>query len=728
MQKLLTICAAGCIALVATADTSIRHLEDTYLQSDGSQAVNLGYYANPKTRIEVVFTPVVTNGTLYVCGSAWSSGSDFQEGVFIQNGNVNFVCGDVFSGDGAFGLGSGVKATHSRFTGILDVKGLTAKLMSGDAVVWSKAIDASRVTKTDNLPMHVFANPHGSVSSLADKCSVKLYSFAVYDDDVLVRDLVPYGRGAVTGLLDRCSGKVYEKTVGNAFVLGTDDGYVRSDREKNGGQWLDAGCRAGPNTKIEVDFQMMRTNAQHRIFSGAHVDEGGLVTAFYINGGGEFAWAWQNGTGNWTSTKCKADTARHVFTIDSPNGTVELANADGTVEYSDVVSTVRSNTGSQNLRLFGSVETNGTGGVNYTNHSSVRIYGMKIWESGNLVRNFSPRIVGGEPGLYDLVHDVFYGCEMAKPSGALYAGGAIACDSASAGDAYLESYGSQMIDTGYCSKRSTRIEADFSMTQSSGTQYIFAGINTEGNTWSVAHNIGLYYQLNNGNKTLPFRYWDGSATKALGPLTSLARPTMRMDTVLDLKGAKGRWLIGGNWIEKNLSLPASTDNPAKLQIFARNGGKDCSRIRLYSFAIYEDDVLQHSYSPCEMDGVAGLWDCVEGVFLCNTRAADGSGFKLCGAGTGGSGMVFLEHPQSCSVNYGESTTLSAFAPGAVGYIWLKNGEIIEGATGRTLEVFHSKGGRTDAYQCLAHYNLFGYGLSDTASVENVPQGLTVIFR
>ena len=194
-------------AISASADSAeplhIRHLADTYLQSDGTQAINLEYYANPKTRVEVVFEPVSTNGTSYVFGSAFSSASDFQEGLYMQNGEVNFICGDLWSGTGnAWGLGSGVKATRSRFTAILDVKGSSATLKSGDSIVWSKAIASTR-TKTDNIPLHVFANPHpyresGSlVLNPRDFASVKLFSLAAWDDDVLVRDLVPYGRGGV---------------------------------------------------------------------------------------------------------------------------------------------------------------------------------------------------------------------------------------------------------------------------------------------------------------------------------------------------------------------------------------------------------------------------------------------------------------------------------------------------------------------------------------------------
>ena len=79
---------------------------------------------------------------------------------------------------------------------------------------------------------------------------------------------------------------------------------------------------------------------------------------------------------------------------------------------------------------------------------------------------------------------------------------------------------------------------------------------------------------------------------------------------------------------------------------------------VYSFAVYEDDVLTHRYTPCVENGVAGV---------------------------DGGGMAFTEHPQGGRLSRGHTLTLTAFAPGAAGYQWLKNGAIVEGATGRTLE-------------------------------------------
>ena len=71
---------------------------------------------------------------------------------------------------------------------------------------------------------------------------------------------------------------------------------------------------------------------------------------------------------------------------------------------------------------------------------------------------------------------------------------------------------------------------------------------------------------------------------------------------------------------------------------------------------------------------------------------------------------------------------NAFAPGAAGYQWLKDGEVVEGATGQTLEVAYGKGGTTNVYQCVSHYATFGYGVSDEAHVVNERIGLIISVR
>jgi hypothetical protein len=164
-----------------------------------------------------------------------------------------------------------------------------------------------------------------------------------------------------------------------------------------------------------------------------------------------------------------------------------------------------------------------------------------------------------------------------------------------------------------------------------------------------------------------------------------------------------------------------------LRIGSRGDGRYCSIFRLYSFAIYEGGDLVHYYTPCATNGVIGLWDSCDKVFKANTRESDAV-FLIGGAGVSGGGMTFLEQPQGCVVKRDQTAVLSAYAPGAVGYQWLKNGEIVEGATGPTLEVSYGTSRKADTYRCISHYAVFGYGVSEEAVVEKQRDGMRIILR
>ena len=212
--------------------------------------------------------------------------------------------------------------------------------------------------------------------------------------------------------------------------------------------------------------------------------------------------------------------------------------------------------------------------------------------------------------------------------------------------------------------------------------------------------------MNNGNRSINFRHWNSANNNTTWPVINDSRATPeRYKAVMDLLGGKG-YLYKSGTLQKtiNVALPGGDfKNTAPLRILStQSDGNNCGYGRLYSFAIYEDDVLVHRYVPCVENGVAGVWDSVGKRFFGNYRTADGKGFELHGAGVDGGGMVFTEHPQGGRLSRGHTLTLTAFAPGAAGYQWLKNGAVVEGATGRTLEVAYGEGGTTDMYQCVSY--------------------------
>ena len=725
----LAALATGAFADAATG--RIRHMADTYLQSDGTQIIDTGYIASTNMRVEVVFEPInpdFTKYTRYVWGSnasASSSGAaQMRFSTYVQNNDAAKRYGGVMFISGASSNTTwqgGISATRSRIKAVLDYRNRVIEQWSGDVKCWNGTPNNPGF-ESAGFPVVLFGTCQNANAAPTPSFIGRIYSFAIYDKGVLVRDMVPYGRGAVTGMLDRCSGKVYTKTRGNAFVLGTDDGYVRSDRAKlGGGQWLDTGFYADPQTKIEVDFRFMDPSTkQQRVFG---VDQGPFVCVLYINGSGSLAWGLQDDVGNW-QPMIAADTARHTFTLDGPNSTIRLAGSDGTVQWEGTVGTTRTKTTCAPITVFGGTSTNGTGAAILTNPGSVCIYGMKIWNGATLVRDYVPRVVDGVEGLYDRENGTFVTVDTTKSRARLSSGGDVECVATSGTladsmDAYLMDVGGQAIEPGYTVARNMRFEIDFAMDCFHGTQFLYG---TDMN--------GIYYQLSSGNRNVSGKIRNSSGGTNWPQLNDGKATPARYRVTADYKNSKIQFKYPNGTIKETaITLPA--EFPAAQQtmlIMHTRAGGGGSLARVYSFAVYEDDVLTHRYTPCVENGVAGMWDSVGKRFLGNSKTADGKGFTFHGAGMDGGGMAFTEHPQGGRLSRGHTLTLTAFAPGAAGYQWLKNGAIVEGATGRTLEVAYGEGGTTDTYQCVSHYDLFGYGASEVAQVENLPSGTAVIIR
>ena len=745
-RKLAALLAVG-VAVGAYADgatSRIRYIADTYLQSDGTQIIDTGYIASTNMRVEVVFTPLerqYSTYTRYVWGSnAGSAPASLRCSTYVQcndatkmNGAVSFITG---ASTNTNWQGGSSPSTRARYKAVFDYRNRVIEMWSGDTKVYN-ATPNNPGFETDNCSLVIFGARQQAAATPTPSFKGRVYSFVVYDKGVLVRDMIPYGRGAVTGLLDRCSGKVYTKTRGNAFVLGTDDGYIRSDRAQRSGQYVNTGWYMTPQTKIEVDFSMLELSTTWQCVFGSLKGTGHLC-ALVLDGSKKFSWALaDNDAYSWTSTGIAGDSARRTFTLDLPNATVTLATTAGT-EYTGTIAAVPTVTATAPLVLFGRTQTNTTGVVTYGGQSSARIYGVRIWNNGTLVRNYVPRIVDNEEGLYDTVNGTLNSADLSGSSSTgkfrLTAGGDIECAAAvgtvaANADAYLQGRKSQGIQTDYYTSRKSRLEIDFGISAYEGTEYFFGAVATTlGNT----NNVGMYYQKGStgSNRNIQFRYWKGTTTDWPNIGESSASP-VRYKAVMDLTEAKG-YLYKTGVLKKTstLNLPSGNfQNTAPLRIMStQSDNGNCGYGRLYSFKIFDDGVLVHHYMPCVERGVAGVWDSVGKQFLGNYKTTDGKGFELHGAGVDGGGMVFTEQPQGGRLSRGHTATLTAFAPGAAGYQWLKNGQIVEGATERTLEVSYGASGTADTYQCVSYYNLFGYGASAEAQIENLPSGTAIIFR
>ena len=131
-----------------------------------------------------------------------------------------------------------------------------------------------------------------------------------------------------------------------------------------------------------------------------------------------------------------------------------------------------------------------------------------------------------------------------------------------------------------------------------------------------------------------------------------------------------------------------------------------AKARIYSVRIYELDELKHEFIPYDgcWGGNAGFYDTVTGDIISN-----GSSFTFGGAGADhGQLKAYVKPGYNDKIGYTESTTLTAYAPGATSYRWLCDGKPVEGGEDGILVVAWTHGGvaqvsgfKVHTYQAVA---------------------------
>ena len=710
------------VSFETVAAATVADMADTYLESDGSQAIDTGWRASGKTKVVIDFECANTNGTRYVFGSAGST-LPFSAGLYFQAGaNIAFAMGDAENNSVYKNFGSKAPPTFSRYTATLDCASGTATLAGAGKTI-EMDVSSQMRTATNDLTLAVFARH--TANGYENRFIGRIYAMQIFDDGELVRDLIPYSFGGVTGFYDRVNGVVYGnvQSEGNPFVLGTGDAYALGSSAKP--VYIDTGFTPDCKTKVEFDFALCSTNSGPRPFGV--IATSGLCWGMYVTTAGEIAYTVRSKNNNGATTKIDADSSRRVLTLDGPGNSAVLADADGEILFEGTLSQkpVTNERAAKSLVVFG-----GNAACGYSNAADVKVYGMKIWDDGKLVRDFTPRIVNGVSGLWDAQNSKFYtpetGCRLAV-GGAVECAGAGGIGAAASADAYLEAAeAGPILDTGYRFKKNSRIVLDYAFVATNDTAARFALDARSGSSYPC---LGFYNQ----NGGIRFRYFNGSDAAFDSANSAVQWNFTRHVYDIDLSTGERTITQDGTVVKSDtFAIPSSFDVGASIVLFGRRtddgtGVQDPQALRVYSLKIYEDGNLVRDFTPAVLDGKAGLYDPLTGAFAGNVNASDKSDFSIHGGGSDGNGLMFSKHPQSCTVSVDGSSTLSAHAPGATGYQWLKDGELIPGATGRTLDLEWEKASAA-SYQCLAFYAIAGYGVSNTATVENTRRGMVIILR
>lgn len=446
--------------------------------------------------------------------------------------------------------------------------------------------------------------------------------------------------------------------------------YVQSD---GGAHWIDTGFKPNQNTGIIAKFQLLSSTVnQTPIYARTAMN----VAAFGVFIDASSKWTADYGTKRFTGTT----SAQSLINLNFNKNVVKLNDESYTFD----TQTFQSNS---NLTIFGR-NTGGT--VQYT--AKMKLYSCEIYDNGTLIRNFIPCKNSSETiGLYDIVNSQFYtnvgtggvftaGPEVPKSTGisinCLGSNKVVDIDDVQLQELskdtewifqfvpapklpsgyteleYIQSSGTQYIDTGFKPNQDTRVVTKFDMMQTD-------------TTWRKLWGSG------SGSYNLDFALWNSGTTKLqsyYGTKTNDAVPITDMS--LNVDANKNIWKYSGETItfDKNNFTCAYS-----MYIF--NVNKDNSpaylpgMMKLYLFKIYDNDVLVRDFIPCKNpSGTVGLYDSVNNQFYQNA----GSGTFIAGPeipsieDKGGPFWRFMGHQQAQATSYDDNPSSPFYVGNPIG--------------------------------------------------------------
>ena len=696
-----------------------------YVVSDGTAGMNARIHATADMMAEVDYAMVEPEAQARLFGSDPGGSVGLNACVYLGGDKViTFAWGATrqFVRATYAGTSTFIVADTARHTAVLDLYNRRVNYRTGKTTVYSYDIssDADNLKARSNNPLTLFSAANGANgTSFTQFSKMRIYGARIYQAGTLVHDYRPCVKGGIAGFKDAVDGAFITGEKPEAFTAGAaveriaDDACLVTDLANKVS--FDTKYVCGPNTRVDVDFAMLSTVAQQRLWGASDGGTGYLAAYCYLNGGSAYAWAYKDGSGNNTPVMA-ANSCRRTISVDGYSSVAALMTSGYTnYAYTSTTATAfptHTLSAAKTLKILSNPSQNG-------NFSSVRLYGLRIYESGRLVHDYVPYLDRSRRAvLRDQVDGtLLYGGEAQLD-------GDYASD-AGANDAYVESDGTQAMATDYYINGKTKIEIDFQLNEVTTQQRVF------GQDGNACGNHAVVY-VSGGNQ-IAIGY--GATWKVAGLCTV---DKVRHTVVYDAANTKGYIVTDGKkGVDQTLSdvdcqaaypmgLFGTTQNAAGTS-FANLGNA-----KIFSVRIWEEGKLVRYYLPCWDGATPGMKDVLSDAVITD-RKGSATALKVGGIGYGEEGAVFYAQPQDVAVPANGGKSLSAFAPGAIGYQWYRNGEPVEGAADATLDVAWERlpAPRTLEYTVKAKFDCHGVEVereSDPAMVTMQPLGLVILMQ
>ena len=702
---------------------------DVYLQLDpedsdtANKGINTGYRMTAASRVEADFQISDPPGDCRPFG-AWSGASGSNRPlIYIHNKIIKF-----FLNTGGTAVITGVAFDDGRQSFALDATDMTFYLLRDGIVHWGYKSSGSAITAAQTRPLALFADANSADGSSFQSPArgMKCWSFKISEGGTLVTNFLPHLSIDGACMKDALTGKVITPKVPRYFTYrlensGTTEGYVvKTTNEGATGFMTD--WKFDAKSKVEGEFALRSTGTGQRLF-GSWYYNGPLRTLLYTDGSMKF---FINSSS--ASFTTPLDTLRHRYVIDfttasAPTGYCYTGGALTTSGGGTALANTTDRGGTVAIMADG-----GADGTTFTQSpaSGARFWGLKAYESGQLVHDWVPAKKDGVVGIADKRTGVLLAANTAN----FAAGGDLwECTS----DAYVESSGNMVIDTGYHAKKASRIEVDMMPLTADQVCYYGSYGGNNGNAYTFwCGNPYVRFNMKNTARDSAYRFCPLSIR--FTAVTDFSAQTQYVvlngEKIDDYSADFSSQSIAADWVSQNPMGVCGAINDTGICT-----GPKAATMRCYAVRIYENNALVHLFVPYSgADGV-GLVDLLTGDKAFKHAASTGADpvyvagpLAVTAAELDAVGTAAIA---DFSLSKGAVRTVIASAHGASSYRWTRNGALVGESEG-SLGIGWRRQTTPDVFTVTPIYRL-GNGLESTGESETFtitynPPGMAIIIR
>ena len=671
-----SILAAVCAFAAMTG--TVAHAADPYIQSNGKQFIQLDYYQNSNTRVELdaaLVQPVNTSKDQYLFGShGLTTVGIFGFSMYVKKTTStasNWIGWCCQTNNSNYTESKTTIIDDSRHTFILDAYGKEVAVLASDGSTMYSATMTTKIGNGRSPYAFTVCCARGKDGACTPPNSLKIYGLKIYESGTLIRDYSPAVKGGIAGLYDSITGDfrgaipadgkasvAQFETVSDVPEI-EDDPYIESDGSATTG--INTRYKWNALSRIEIDYAFTDTSRQMRLFGA---DRDATRASLYVQGTDRVAFGFDNAAHSAfeaSTTSNIVDTARHTAVADQKLGKAWITTYGVT---NGLVVTIPSTPAAEcavPMALFNGTTQGATHGLSFhgsDNAAKARIYRVRFWTDDVLVHDYTPLVKGGIPGFIDAVDGAFITGENIPTLSAGPATPSIADDPwvATPGNNYI--YGNDSrFDTGYIPTCKTRCELDYALAENFPDMESGAYTNTAGST----ANWDWYCFASLGENSTRFSFYynkGGAGCCGAGTAWMSFSGFSRQKTAKDVRrtmiadNSTGFFAIQTagytNSVRQQSPCADTVVYTSSIKLAALDTGKSSwGSIKIYSFKIYDDGTLVRDFRPYVSNSVPGLRCDLTGAFLSNGGA---KAPVECG------GSITINGSASCDAWISSSTT------------------------------------------------------------------------